>query len=206
MSESRELQPTQQLSPTLQRRMTLVRETYGDRGKFLSTFNPSTQLIAAKNTDRAFFGNAPSLGLLKKAYGDNMPVMFLLPQIYDLCEFTSAKKMSIEQATCLSEIIANEYGYLKASELLLFFYRMKAGHYGKFYGSVDPMAVMVALGEFMKEREQAYSKRSSEERQRERDEMSKNAITLEEYCRSRGVKSFEELLNNEKEDKSESEA
>lgn len=186
--------------------MTLVRETYGDRGNFLSTFNPSSQLIAAKNTDRAFFGNAPTLGLLKKAYGDNMPVMFLLPQIYDLCEFTSAKKMSIEQATCLSEIIANEYGYLKASELLLFFYRMKAGHYGKFYGSVDPMAVMVALGEFMKEREQAYSKRGSEERQRERDETYKNAISLDEYCKSRGVKSFEELLKDEEEDKPKGEA
>ena len=206
MDKSKELQPTQQLSPTLQRRTMLVRAAYGDRGEFLSTFNPSTQLIAAKNTDRAFFGNAPTLGLLKKTYGDNMPVMFLLPQIYDLCEFTSAKKMSDGQATYLSEIIANEYGYLKASELLLFFYRLKAGHYGKFYGSVDPMAVMVALSEFLKEREQAYARHESEERQREREEWSKNTITLEEYCKRRGVKSFKELLKNEKEDKSEGEA
>lgn len=42
---------------------------------------------------------------------------------------------------------------MKVTELLIFFYRFKTGRYGHFYGSVDPMVVMEALGIFLKERE-----------------------------------------------------
>jgi hypothetical protein len=54
----------------------------------------------------------------------------------------------MEQLLELSSIIKTEYYFLKASELLLFFYKLKAGEYGTFYGSVDPMVIMLALNQF----------------------------------------------------------
>lgn len=54
-------------------------------------------------------------------------------------------------------MIRVEYYYLKASELLLFFFKLKTGEYGTFYGVVDPMVIMSALIEF-----KAYRKRQLE--------------------------------------------
>ena len=42
-------------------------------------------------------------------------------------------------------MIRVEYYYLKASELLLFFFKLKTGEYGHLYGVVDPMVIMSAL-------------------------------------------------------------
>ena len=118
-----------------------VRQQFGTRENFLQAFNPSLQIGAARNPDRAYFGKAPTLGLLKKTYGDNAATMWLLPQLYDLCEYTGAKKMDVQQATMLAEVIAQQYGCLKVSELLLFFFRFKTGVYGRFYGTVDPLVI-----------------------------------------------------------------
>ena len=135
--------------------------------------NPSSQNFAAQYPVKAFFNEtAPTVTVLRHTYGANMPAMWMLPQIFDLCEFTGVRKMDEHQAINLANVIANEYGYLKVSELLLFFYRMKTGRYGVFFGAVDPMRIMEALKQFMSERE----------------ERAKNAsiINCEEYCKSHG--------------------
>lgn len=38
---------------------------------------------------------------------------------------------------------------------MLFFYRFKQGKYGRFYGVVDPLVIMTALQEFLRERNEA---------------------------------------------------
>jgi len=150
-----------------------VRTIYGTREDFLQALNPSTQVLAARNPERAFFGKAPTLGILKKTYGENAATMWLLPQLYDLCEYTGAKKMDAAQATMLAEVIAQEYGYLRVSELLLFFFRFKCGSYGRFYGSVDPLVITSALREFMKERDWACMQHEQKLRKKEQVEEAK---------------------------------
>lgn len=167
----------------------MVLQTYGGRSEFLGKFNPDMQITVAKNEERAFMGIAPTLGLLKKTYGENMAVMWLLPQIWDLCEFTNSRnKLDERQAENLAEMISLEYGYMKVTELLLFFYRFKTGRYGRFYGSVDPMAIMIALEEFGKERQQALVAYEEKKKQQEREQISKNAsmIDCEAYCKGKG--------------------
>lgn len=185
-----ELLPMRQLSPTLQRKTTAVLAKYGTRENFLQVLNPSTQVLAARNPERAFFGKAPTLGVLKKTYGENAATMWLLPQLYDLCEYTGAKKMDAQQATMLAEVIAQEYGFLKVSELLMFFFRFKAGAYGRFYGAVDPLVITSALKEFMREREWAYQQHEAELQEQERKEQDKiPRSTWEEYAAKRGITS-----------------
>lgn len=166
----------------------LVLQKYGTREQFLTTMNPTIQAVAAKHPDRCFFGDAPTLGILKKAYGDNMAVMWLVPQLDDLIAFTNSRQlMNMEQTRFVADAIAQEYGWLKTSELLLFFYRFKLGYYGRFYGTVDPMIITTAIHSFLKERNEAYDKRKKEEEQREREEYAKTAITAEQYCELRGL-------------------
>jgi hypothetical protein len=64
---------------------------------------------------------------------------------------------------------------------MLFFHRFKAGHYGRFYGSVDPLVITTALRDFCKERAEAWVKRVQQEREQREKENAGNAISWEEY-------------------------
>lgn len=156
----------------------------------MATFNPQMQIAVARDTDSAYFGPAPTLGLLARTYGENTPVMWLLPQIYDLCEYAGVKKMDDWQAEQLATIIACGYGHLKVSELLLFFFKFKAGRYGRFFGVADPMIVTAALADFARDRAcvvAAHEQRLSEQRQRLEQSQRDKPVTLQEFCRMKGL-------------------
>ena len=70
-------------------------------------------------------GDYPTLTDLKQAYGKNFAAIWLVAQIDNLTLFTGAKNITEQQHEELSKIIAAEYGYLKVTELLLFFHRFK---------------------------------------------------------------------------------
>ena len=153
----------------------------------MKVMSPDAQILAAQHQERAFFGDAPTLSVMKHAFGDNFPTMWLMPQIFDICEFAGVRKIDDAQNLATARMIAQEYGYLKASELLLFFYRFKTGKYGRFYGSVDPMVIMTALSEFMRERELEIMRHEDEQRKIEFKEHAKTAITANEYCKRKGM-------------------
>ena len=177
-----------QLSPDVLRKTQLVRQKYGSLSDFMRVMTPDQQMFAAKNPERAFFGEAPTLAIMRKTYGDNFPASWLLPQIYDLVVYCNSKgTLNEQQMEFLAEAIVNEYFYLKASELLLFFYRFKTGAYGHFYGVVDPMKIIMALDEFRKERDMAIRKHEHEVRDKAVEDHAKTAITAQEYCRRKGI-------------------
>lgn len=160
----------------LSERTRLVVNRYGDGESFAKKFNPSLQVVCAQNVERSFKGNAPSLALLGETYPDEQVNTWIIAQLMDLYKFAGVKeKPTFQQVLELSVMIRVEYYYLKASELLLFFFKLKAGEYGTFYGVVDPMVIMSALIEFKAYRKRQLEKydREEQERQREKDTRSK---------------------------------
>lgn len=145
-----EQQTQQQLSPALQRRKEeLVRE-YGDRQNFLAAFNPDHQIEAAQNPDRCFFGPEPTLGEINMTYGQQTAAIWLVAYLADLSEYCGCKdKLMGRSLQQCAELIAQRFYWLKVTELMLFFTNFKSGCYGKFYGAVDPMAIMEALQTFV---------------------------------------------------------
>jgi hypothetical protein len=92
----------------------------------------------------------------------------------------------------LALMIANEYWWMKVSELMLFFYRFKAGMYGKFYGAVDPMVITSSLIQFVEYRSKFFDKIDSEENKKRLEADSKReTISYEEYCHRVGKSSSE---------------
>ena len=167
-----------------------VLERYGNRENFFTTLNPSVQLIAGRDPEHAVLSeDAPTLAIMRHAYGDGFPATWLMPQMLDLVVYSNSKgTLSDRQAEFLAEVISNEYGFLKASELLLFFYKFKAGEYGHFYGAVDPMRITMALEEFCKERERILEAHEREqEKIREAQEPKLPKMSPEEWCRSQGL-------------------
>jgi hypothetical protein len=145
-------------------------------------FNPDLQKVAADNEQRAILGTAPMLCVLDAAYGEGSAVTWLIPQLHNLCAAVGVKtKLDDAQLMQLATMIRTEFGYLKATEVMLFLYRLKAGHYGEFYGSVDIQRVMRALrGKFCDERARVIDTHEGELKDRERLEWAKNALRPDE--------------------------
>ncbi len=135
------------------------------------------------NSEICFFGDYPTLAEVKVSYGSNAPVMWLIPQLYNLSEYCGCKeKLQGAPLEECASVIATYFYYLKVSEFMLFFHRFKSGIYGRFYGSIDPLIITTSLRAFLKERLFAYERREQEQRDRQREEDRKNAATWEEYC------------------------
>lgn len=90
----------------------------------------------------------------------------------------------------VAAVIADNFGWLKLAELMLFFQQFKAGKYGHFYGAVDPMVITEALQMFIEfraeklaiiERERERELRRQAEAKRAEQERRGELLTAEEW-------------------------
>lgn len=80
----------------------------------------------------------PTCDELVELYGRAVVVVWLSGLIFDLSEYVGAReKPSPDVIRQCAEVFLSQIGGFKATEVLLFFYRCKAGAYGRFYGSAD---------------------------------------------------------------------
>ena len=140
------------------------------------------QMTVCRNQQECYFGNFPTLALVKKAYKVSASY-WIVPQLMNLSQFCgSNNKLQGKPLEECAELIAQNYYYLQTSEIMLFFYRFKLGKYGRFYGSIDPIIIMQALQEFVTyDRNKAIEDREHELREREYAESVKNAVSHDQY-------------------------
>ena len=175
----------------------LVLREFGSRENFTKVCSPMAQLVVGRDPKRAILSErSPSLLVMKKAYGDNFPVAWLMEQILELVVYSNSKgTLNDYQAEFLANTIVNEHYDLKASELLLFFYNFKTGKYGRFYGVVDPMRIMEALGEFKDERDRVIEQHRKEtEDAKAAMEPKLPSVKPEEWCRQCGLPEMHSVI------------
>ena len=120
--------------------------------RFLSIFNPSTQVRYTASLDKVYGGSTPSLGLTRQTYGANTAEAWVEIQLNELSEFAGCKgKLDPEQTEQTARMILQSYGHLTIAQFMLFFQKFKRCEYGKFYGAVDPIVIMGALADFSEE-------------------------------------------------------
>lgn len=168
----------------------LVLREFGNRENFTKVCGPMAQLVVGRDPQRAILSEkSPTLVVMKKAYGDNFPVAWLMEQILELVVYSNSKgTLNDYQAEFLANTIVNEHYDLKASELLLFFYQFKVGKYGHFYGVIDPMRITIALDEFCDERDRVIEQhRKDVEKAQAAMEPKLPSVKPEEWCRQCGL-------------------
>lgn len=163
---------------------------YGDALSFATAFNPSIQVKCALNIERTLKGDAPTIRQLIFTYPIEQVQVWLAAQMEHLNEFTGVKeKMSVAQMDMLGEIFITKGMYLKASEILLFFYMFRSGDLGELYGSVDPLKVAAAINPFLawraKELDKIEQKQRAEKRIEQREQSFANGITRARYLRNK---------------------
>ncbi len=155
---------------------------------FLNACNPSMQLQVCKDASSCFFGDFPTLSVIDRTYGERKSRAWLIPQLVDLSLCCGLKEdASREQLEFTATFIATDFHWLKTSELMLFFYRFKAGCYERFYSRFDPQAILSSLRMFILERARAYDARDEELRRRKEAEHKARCISYEEYCKRNGL-------------------
>lgn len=182
----KECKERRELSPALQKKNSLIISKYPTVENFCEALNPSKQFGFCADEENCFTNDKfPTLNLLKEVYGNTAPVVWIVPQLFNISEFCGCKeKLSDMQLKELALLISQKYWFLKVSELMLFFFKFKSGEYGRFYGSVDPMVISEALLKFTSYRQSFLDKkrRMDEEKSIEADRQ-RETISYEEYCR-----------------------
>lgn len=177
-----------------------MHERYGDAGRFLSIFTPDLQVVAARHLERTYTGTAPTLATITCGYGEAVAIVWICIQLENVNLFSGAKeKMPVSRQKELATLILTEYPFLKASELLLFFYRLKCGIYGRFYRSVDALTITSSLLRFMDERrkEMACYRHPEPELPTQPAPSTGGGITYDEYVRLKQQKQAQQPHENE---------
>lgn len=173
-----------QISPSVKTKVLELRSQHPTIKDFMLCNNPSRQMILCCSPNYCYFGNSPTLSLLKLAYGSTAAELWLVPQLKSISDYCGLKeKVSEEQLLELATIIATHYHWLKTDELILFFARFKAAKYERFYSYFDPQAILASVEQFLTDKNKAIDKREQEIRMREMEEDRQNAITYDEYLK-----------------------
>ena len=112
--------------PHLQKKADTLRSQHGSIKAFMVANNPSVQQAVAQDEDRAIIGTAPMLCTIDAAYGEGSAAQWLIPQLHDLCVAVGVKtKLDDNQLKQLAQMIRDEFGFLKTTEVMLFVWRFK---------------------------------------------------------------------------------
>lgn len=155
-----------------------------DARELLERFNPLIQMQCYSYPERCVNGKAPTLAEVSRDYGEQVSIDWLIIELNDYQNFVGVKeenKATFGVVREMSKMILSRYYFLKLSELMLFFQRLKYGDYGEMYGCIDAVRIMRALRTFFDERNQIIEKIEQRERERKMEEDRKNAVSYEEY-------------------------
>ena len=166
----------------MQQKADQLRSIFSDFGQFHQAYSPLVQSVYGLDEQRAYMCAAPMLCTMDAAYFDGASLQWLAYHIGDMNHKIGVKvKMDEMQIADLARSIRNEFGFLKTSEVMRFFYRLKDGHYGEFFGIIDKQRIMRALrGKFLDERANWLSRHENEAKERERERWAREAATPEQ--------------------------
>ena len=159
---------------------------YGDAANFCRLFSLKDASEYLSHPERCVTGKAPTLDETTCSYGHQVTRAWVQKQLFALSEMCGTKgRMTQEQAHfCAGQLIAG-FGYLKVTDVLLYFSSLIAGRYGYFYGQVDPQHVMAWMDLYLKDRAAIFNRHEmrlkAQQQQQEDARHSAKCVSYEEY-------------------------
>ena len=144
-------------------------------------------------------GTAPTFIEINNEYGVQVSQAWLTTAWTNISEQSGNKgKITDYQLRDMAKTTVSCYGYLKISEFMLFALWFKAGRYNHIFGTnVDPLQLMVALRNFIQERNDMIAHYEQDERDeaRRKEMESRPPMTWEEYAKKNNIKADNPLGN-----------
>lgn len=108
--------------------------------------------IDFRSISQVIQSNLPSIAKIRKQ-DPEIAQMVVKELVSDLVEFLNVGKiMNKEQISQTSNYILKYFPHFNLGDLKLFFDKMKLGHYGKFYDSVDGQLILSKMEEYSQDR------------------------------------------------------
>lgn len=150
--------------------------------ELLAAYTPDKQSAVAANAERYWGGESPALADVKQMFGRTVAEVWLGIQLQDLSEYAGTRlKLDTRQIDDTARNFVTEYPYITLPEFMIFFFRMKMGQYGRFYGAVDPILIAEAFKTFLSQRSTAIDRRECAERAKVREKVNEDAMTRHEW-------------------------
>lgn len=132
---------------------------YGDAAAFYRAFAPEKTEAFAACPERCVAGEAPALVDVALAYGDTALQGWLMAQLASLAAYCGDREgLTADQCYQCATAIQTHYFYLKITDFMLYFSRLRAGRYGCFYGHIDPMRIVGWLQKYVEERDRIFAR------------------------------------------------
>ena len=144
---------SQQKQPKVTHQVLYFLQKYPTIEAFYKVFNPQRMVFVCQDPQYCFFGPSPTLTQIDIMYGPLSSAKWLVPLIADASLSCGLKEdVSENQLQFTAVAISNRYRWLKAGELMLFFFNFKAGFYERFYSYFDTQAIIRSFKSFLEER------------------------------------------------------
>jgi len=151
---------------------------------FFRIFSVNRQILICQNPKICILYPSPTLHQIDCMYGPLSAAKWLIPFIADASLSCGLKiDATKEQLQFTATAITGRYTWLKAAEMVLFFFNFKAGFYEKFYGQFDPQTIIRSMPSFLHERQQSIDAYEQELKEKEAEKDRNSGISLEEYNR-----------------------
>ena len=139
--------------PAESRQVLAYLQKYPTIEDFFKVFNPKRQLYICQYPAYCITGPSPTLAQIDIMYGPFTSAKWLVPLIADVSLCCGLKEdASEDQLQLTATAILERYKWLKAGELMLFFFNFKAGFYERFYSYFDPQAIIRSMKPFLQKR------------------------------------------------------
>lgn len=146
-----------------------------NKQEFVELYAPKHLFTYTLDEARCHHGNAPTLKECCTNFGRGTVMSVVRAFLDQFVELVGCpQKPNNQQLNTICFHVATRFGYLKITELMLFFYRLMSGQYGKFYNRIEIPDILVPLAQWNKECTSIKQQRAdSEEQARREQEMAK---------------------------------
>lgn len=170
--------------------------TMPDFGTFSDCYKPDRQEVCAMDLRRTLSRNAPTLYVVQEAYGRDNVLGWVSGQLATIAMFTGVHQGDVvmtHQLLAMAKVIVSNFPAMRVTDMMLFIARFKAGYYGRFYGTFDPMVLTEAISQHFlpwirQLRHEMISERQREEQRRQREHNDEVLIGYSEYLAMIGKK------------------
>ena len=168
---------TQQEIQTYPSNMPQMLQKYPTWDEFFRIFNVNRQILICQQPKLCILYPSPTMYQIDIMYGAFSAAKWLVPIIADASLSCGLKvDATKEQLQFTATALTGRYTWLKAAEMVLFFFNFKAGFYERFFGQFDPQAVVRSIRLFLDERNKIIIQHQREIQQKKNDENAPSRI------------------------------
>jgi hypothetical protein len=133
----------------MQQKAIVLKAKYPKLTDLCVAYHPDKATQFSHYPTRCITGESPTLIDVNLTYYNTSSIVWLIAQLTSLQEQLNVpNKMTVYQIDACAQIITERYGYLKLSEIMLFFARLKGGLYNvDWHGYITPDKLVTALRE-----------------------------------------------------------